>query len=116
VTRFQRSGAFCVSTLPLFVEDSLPATSLQPYRHQPIVALMKAKHLTFPAVAHAIGLERETDVNSLRVTCYGRIYPSRDMIEKLPAYFGVPIEELFEARVLRGSPHHTGRDRRSGKA
>lgn len=92
----------------------MPASSLQPYRHQPIVGLMHEKHLTFPAVAHAIGLVGQTEVNSLRNSAYGRIYPSRTMLEKLPAYFGVPVEDLFEARVLKGTDHHAGRERRAG--
>lgn len=100
----------------------MPTRSLQPYTRQPMHHLIRERKLTYPAVAHAIGLVTKDDtqgdqdkkIQSLRNVGYGRIFPSAHMLRELPRFFGVPIEQLFDAKVLRGSTHHVGRKRREG--
>lgn len=94
----------------------LGASSLEPWTRQPLDKLIKERSLSYPAVAYAIGLDpkNRSDVASLRHVGYGMIYPSAQMLEQLPKYFDLPLEDLFDERVLKGSDHHIGLARRTG--
>lgn len=79
----------------------MPPAPLVAREVQPFHRVIKERRLTFPAVAYAIGLPDRSGAQALRNAAYGITYPSLHMARALPAYLGVPLEELFTERALR---------------
>lgn len=87
------------------------------YGPQPARAVVSARGSSPERVAFAIGVK----VNHLRFALEGRVRPGAAVRERLPAYLGLPLEELFTAESTaepygaRSAPPAPGPRRRGAR-